>query len=124
MKDVAGTEFPAGSGVSGRIGQERFHALKLYLKRNYYDDTELARNNCKALAKQLSALVEVEEQKRESGADWGYSQDTEAARIPINPELDTLQDMEWSMYMGGAGVGAICRNIRGVQRPYGQTSRL
>ena len=102
MKEVPGTKFPAGSGVSGRIGQERFHALKLYLKRNYYDDTELTRENCKALAKELSRILEEEERKREErpgGNGWGDSNEAEAAHIHINPELDSLHDMEWEMYM-------------------------
>ena len=107
---IPGTKFPSGSGVSGRVGQERFNALKLYIQRNYYDDSPIAQGNCDALAKVLENLVEAEEKKRASSATASADAAPEdiEPHVVTNPALDSLHDMEWNLCMGdGVGITSV-----------------
>ena len=109
MAATRGAKFPAGSGVSGIQGQKRFNGLKLWIKRNYYDDTTLAKQNSEALKAQLDALVVEEEERRMGDSERSKStRRQEAAAVEVrDPELDDLHDLEWLRCMNGNSLMAV-----------------
>ena len=56
-EQTEGSKFPSGSRISSKEGQARFVGLKTYIQKSYYDETEQATKNLRALNKSIKDLV-------------------------------------------------------------------
>ena len=105
---LKGAKFPSGSGISGREGQARFNAIKLFIQRNYFLGNEETQRNNDTLHEELQALVLAEEtraaSKRRGAVDRHEGGGNVAAQDAVvetedSRALDALQDFEWKKLM-------------------------
>ena len=57
VKHMAGSKYESGSGIAGAKGQRRLNGLKVYIYKNYFEDTPSAKANEAALNSRLAALA-------------------------------------------------------------------
>ena len=104
-KGVPATQFPVGSGISGREGQERFNHLKVYINKKLFAHKE---EDCQriweALQKEFKRLAKTECNRLQDKPE--SPQAAKPVQVPavqhehvMNPELKLLQDAEWKDLM-------------------------
>ena len=104
---LKGAKFPSGSGISGKEGQARFNAIKLFIQRNYFRADEESQRNNDALHGELQRLLLAEEmlaQSRSEGQGATAVQREEPAQDAVvetaaTIALDALHDEEWNRWV-------------------------
>ena len=105
MKNLPGTKFQTGSGVSGPKGQRRFDSLKLYILKNYYADTDTARENEKALNGALKKAVAAENWK--SNVKKKKQPTVTRVQRPVG-DMDKLRSFEWELLFPAGSAFSAC----------------
>lgn len=93
VKHLPGAKYESGSGIAGAKGQSRLAGLKVYIYRNYFEDTEFARRNEAALNSKLASMAEKDaSEEDEEGAD------DDRCSLDARPPgmLDEIYQMEYA----------------------------
>lgn len=111
MKNVPGSKFPNGTGISGPEGQKRFNALKIYLFQNLYKkNSETGRENITALAKACHALALKDQKRRDKNGNGNKKVSSKTnngnhdglADIEADQnakDMEELEKFEWSQHI-------------------------
>jgi hypothetical protein len=89
-----GSKFPSGSGISSKEGQARFVGLKTYIQKSYYDETEQATKNLRALNKSIKDLVAKIEGDQMAKTAEAVQEHTQ------NPEIEAINEASWLKNFG------------------------
>ena len=95
-EETKGSKFPSGSGISSKEGQARCVGLKTYIQKSYYDETEQATKNLRALNKSIKDLVAKIEGDQVAKTAEAVQEHTQ------NPEIEAINDASWLKLLGVA----------------------
>ena len=102
VKHLPGNKYETGSGIAGAAGQRRMAGLKVYIYKNYFENTNFAAENQKALNERLAAMAEKDilEREEEGAKDTASKRSSQTKEHAPPPVLDDICRMDYAALLG------------------------